>query len=374
MDMNLMHIHIRGTTYHYRRRIPLELQQYTHTLYFAKALSKNKDMAMMLARNIDSIFDELLMTKRMGKEPDIGKLGIDQEKSVSEIKSYLTVTERSDDAQKTVTMHMELLSILLPEDLSGLTQETLDKSITILKKLPKRNIQKYKRFPIKELINMDIPKKDKLAPRGVNAYLKTLKSFLNFCYKRNYIEKQFDIPLIKSEIASRAERTALNINTIIKLINGAKTSELKSAYTLLYLTGMRLSEVFKCKVSMIDGVKCFDLTDTTIKLKTKNSYRLIPVHRSITEPEDLLTNIRSLHPEYIAKQCSKTLKSGTLYSLRHSFATDLASCGVAPHLISELMGHKQETMTLSRYIKGFPIEKLKQAIDTLTIKDYDNLT
>ncbi len=365
--MNLKHIHTRGTTYHYRRRVPLELQQYTHSLYFAKALSKNKDMAMMLARNIDSTFDELLMTVRMDREPNISKLGVKQVRSVSEITSFLTVIERSDDAQKTTAMHMDLLSVLLPENVSKLTQESIDKIISIIKKLPKRNIQKYKQLLVKELIKMDIPSKDKLATRGINAYIKTLKSFLNFCYKRNYIEKQFDVALSKTKVGSREERQALKIGTIKDLIQNSKTDTLSSAYTLLYLTGMRLSEVYKCKVSVIDGIKCFDLTDTSIKLKTKSSYRLIPVHKSIIEPEKILENIRSINPDYIIKDCTRRLDTGTLYSLRHSFATHLAE-HIEPHIISELMGHKHDTMTLSRYVKGFPIEKLKSAINTLIIQ------
>ncbi len=363
--MNLKHIHIRGTTYHYRRRVPLELQQYTHTLHFAKALSKNKDMAMMLARNIDSTFDELLMTIRMGREPSISKLGIKQARSVSEIKSYLTVIERSDDAQKTIAMHMKLLSALLPKDISNLTQETIDKIISIIKNLPKRNIQKYKQIPIKELIKINIPKEDKLAARGINAYIKTLKSYLNFCYKRNHIQIQFDIPLSKNNIGSRSERKSLELFTIQKLISGAKNEALRSAYTLLYFTGMRLSEVYKCKVTMVDSIKCFDLTDTNIKLKTKSSYRIIPVHKSIENAQLLLDKIRSMQPEHISKSCKKSLKEGTLYSLRHSFATHLAANKVEPYIISELMGHKHETMTLNRYVKGLPVEILNNALNTL---------
>ncbi len=220
-------------------------------------------------------------------------------------------------------------------------------------------------MPISEVIKINVPQKDSLAPRGVNAYLKTLKSFLQFCYKRNYISIQFDIALVKSDVGSRAERTALGIDTINKLINSASTIELQSAYTLLYLTGMRVSEAYKCKITAVDGIKCFDLTDTTISLKTKSSYRMIPVHQSIEEPEKMLAHIKSLNLTFISKQCGKSLKDGTLYSLRHSFATNLASHGVEPHLISELMGHKQDTMTLSRYIKGFPVKMLKKAIDSI---------
>jgi len=339
--------------------------------YYFRTLSKDLRLAEMLAVNINAVFDELLASSSLGFKPDISKLGITSKNNeASAIETFLTAVKRSDDALKTTTMHMQILIHLLPKDISKTTANNIDNITSTLRELPKRNIQKYKLLSIKEVIKINVPTSDKLAPRGVNAYLKTLKSFLHFCYKRNYIEKQFDIVLVKSDVGSRAERTAVDINTIEELITSAKTVELQSAYRLLYLTGMRVSEAYKCKITVVDSIKCFDLRDTNVKLKTKNSYRLIPVHESISDAEVMLGHLRSLNLEYIAKQCSSTLsknvKSGTLYSLRHSFATHLASQGVEPYLISELMGHKQETMTLSRYIKGFPIAVLKRAVDTLS--------
>ncbi len=340
--------------------------------YYFKSLSRNIKLSKMLTKKINAIFDELLATLALGFEPDIVKLGINNSRNkklndVSPVKTFLTAVERSDEALKTTTMHMQVLTHVLPKDVSKSTAENIDNITSVLRGLPKRNIQKYKKLSIEEVIKINVPQKDKLAPRGINAYLKTLKSFLNFCYKRNYIEKQFDIALVKSNIDSRSERTALSIDAVKNLIASAKTVELQSAYTLLYLTGMRVSEAYKCKLTVVDGVKCFDLRDTSVKLKTKNSYRLIPVHGSISNVEMMLNHLKSLHLEYIGKQCSSSLDDGTLYSLRHSFATHLASHAVEPHFISELMGHKHETMTLSRYIKVFPVETLKNAIDTLSL-------
>ena len=360
------YITLRGNTYHYRRRVPHQLKNYIKMTYYFRTLSKDLKLAEILTSNFNAIFDELLASSLLGFKPDISKLGINtisNEASASKI--FLTTIERSEEALKTTTMHMQILIYLLPKDVSDTTANDIDNITSILRKLPKRNIQKYKQLSIKEVTKINVPHEDKLAPRGVNAYLKTLKSFLYFCYKRNYIEKQFDVALVKSDVGSRSERTALDINVVKKLIISAKTVELQSAYRLLYLTGMRVSEAYKCKITVVDDVECFDLRDTNTKLKTKNSYRLIPVHESITDAEVMLQHLRSLNLEYIGKQCSSTLDNGTLYSLRHSFATHLASQGVEPYLISELMGHKQETITLSRYVKGFPIAVLKQAVDSL---------
>lgn len=358
-----MYIHLRANTYHYRRRIPIELKQYIHASFFCKSLSKDRKTANILAKNFNSIFDELLIMVKLGLEPDIKKLKLKNQEE-SPLNMFLKVS-RSYEADKTTRMHLSVLEELLPKDISTIKQNTIDEIISMIKDLPKRNIQKYKNYTITELIRLKTPHDDKLSARGINAYLKTLKSYLSFCYKRNYIEKPFDIKMVKQTTTTRKERLALDIDTVKMLVNTAKSMELKSAYNLLFLTGMRPSEAFKCKLTMVDDVLCFDLTDPNEKLKTQNSYRLIPVHHSISQPEQLLENLQSLSTDYLGKQCSSSLKEGTLYSLRHTFATQLASKSIEPHIISELLGHKHNGMTLNRYVKGFPIQTLKEAVDTL---------
>ena len=70
----------------------------------------------------------------------------------------------------------------------------------------------------------------------------------------------------------------------------------------------------------------------------------------------------------MSKLIKRTLKdpeAKSLYSLRHSFATELIARNVQAEVASELMGHSHQTMTLSRYAKGYPVKLLKQAIDPL---------
>ena len=361
----MKHIILRGNTYHYRRRIPSSLQSYIHIKYFYKTLSADSRTAKHLGLKYDLLFEELVSMHRLGLEPSIDKLGLQTNKTeVSAYESYLS-QERSDASQKVTSMHMFILCKFLPADITTVTYSDIDKVTTSLNKLPKRNIQKYKEIPVRQFIKMKIPINDKLSVRGVNAYLKTLKSFLTFCHKRNYLNILYEVKLLKSTTNMRNERKSLSIDTVSTLINNAKTTELQLAYQLLYLTGMRLSEAYKCNITKVDGIKCFDLRDKTIQLKTQSSYRLIPVHKSIDEPEQLLQALSQIKYDYIIKQCSKDLEDGTLYSLRHSFATHLASHNVEPHIISELMGHAHKTMTLSRYVKSFPIKVLKNAVDLL---------
>ena len=113
----------------------------------------------------------------------------------------------------------------------------------------------------------------------------------------------------------------------------------------------------------MEGVQCFDLRDKTLQLKSRASHRLIPVHHSIEEPEQLLESFGSMSSQYMNRQFD--VPEGTLYSLRHSFATELAGNDTEPYIISELLGHSHQGMTLGRYVKGFPVKVLKEAVDKL---------
>ena len=70
-----------------------------------------------------------------------------------------------------------------------------------------------------------------------------------------------------------------------------------------------------------------------------------------------------MNSQYIGRQFK--VSEGTLYRLRHSFATHLAAKGIEPYIISELLGHTHKGMTMGRYVKGFPVELLSEAINKL---------
>jgi len=86
-----------------------------------------------------------------------------------------------------------------------------------------------------------------------------------------------------------------------------------------------------------------------------------------------MQRVITLHPiRYMSKLFTDTIhktlkdtKGKSLYSLRHTFATTLIAKGIQPEVVSELMGHAHSTMTMNRYVKGYPIKVLKEAIDKL---------
>jgi len=268
-----------------------------------------------------------------------------------------------------IKRHLSVLKVLLPNDLKRLNMGILDGIRSKLSKLPKMNIQKYRVKSISELLKLNIPNEDKQSSETVNGYIKLLNALLKFAYEREAVSRQFSIALVKRSCSSRDERQALNIEEVKKLMDDSGNQKLIPLYKILYYSGMRLSEVYKCKITVVDGIKCFDLTDGTIELKTKSSYRLIPVHDSLDNVELLLEQARAVRDGYATRKTSELFKTKgkTLYSLRHSFATQLASEGIETTIISELLGHSHNDMTLGRYVKGFPTKLLSEAINKLDV-------
>ena len=258
---------------------------------------------------------------------------------------------------------LSTIKVFMPS-VEGINMSKLDDIKSKLMKLPKGNIQKYKDIPKKKLVTMQFEEHEKLTPETVNDYIKALNAIIRFAYERDYIPKPYQVKKLSNTSSARDQRQELSTADVKKLINSAKTDKLRSAYMILYLSGMRPSEAYKCKVTTVDGITCFDLRDRSIELKTANSRRLIPVHPDITDPARMLEDLRSMSSQYIGRQL-QTVVDGVLYGLRHSFANGLNKAGVSMDVIAELMGHSHHGMTAGRYVKGYPADILYDAVKRL---------
>lgn len=325
----------------------------------------------MMAKKYDHLFSKALMDIRFGEEPSLVGLlphKVDKPITFKEIaEGYLLASDAPDRRKKELSKYIDILSQLITNTVN---QSVLDNVRQTIKTLPKGTIKKYRGLSISQIKKLEIPEEDYISVKTANEYIKVLNSILQYGYEREYFNKIYKLKLIVQETTARNQREALDRDTLMNLLEGARKKELRSAYTILYLTGMRLSEAYKVKLSTIDSILCFDLTDRSIPLKTQSSYRLIPVHNSIKDKVyEMLEDLRSLKPDYISKQAKLALGNKdkvSLYSLRHTFATDLIHRGALPEVVSELMGHSHNTMTMGRYSKGYNVEQLKDTIELLS--------
>jgi len=366
-----MYITTRNNTYYYRRRIPLAIVSLCDSKYIHRPLSSDRVLAKQLAVKYNNIFNMIDIGLKLGHDVSnlVAELNFKTLQKIDIYEQYMNHKDVSVKRMAKIKRHLSVLKVLLPNDLKRLNMGILDGIRSKLSKLPKMNIQKYRVKSISELLKLNIPNEDKQSSETVNGYIKLLNALLKFAYEREAVSRQFSIALVKRSCSSRDERQALNIEEVKKLMDDSGNQKLIPLYKILYYSGMRLSEVYKCKITVVDGIKCFDLTDGTIELKTKSSYRLIPVHDSLDNVELLLEQARAVRDGYATRKISELFKTKgkTLYSLRHSFATQLASEGIETTIISELLGHSHNDMTLGRYVKGFPTKLLSEAINKLDV-------
>ena len=361
----MKYLKLRGNTWYYRRKIPTVIEHLSTVRFIYRPLSTDKSLALKISERYNNIFTMINVGLKLGEDISnlVDGLKLSTSVKIDSYKLYLQSQNISEDRMQIIERQLAVSRLLLPTDLSKINIDILDVLRSKIIKLPRRTLANYRGVDVRKLTAMDIPVKDRLSPKVVNSHLKVLNSFLKYLHERDAVGKLYRVILLKSDISARDERVALNRDTVLKAIEGARTAELASSYALLYLTGFRPSEVLQCKITTVDGIKCFDLTDRSIKLKNKSSYRLVPVHHSITNPEKMLEDYKSTGIRIIARKFKES--TGTLYSLRHSFATELAAKGIEPHIISELLGHTHQGMTMSRYVKSLPVSMLREAIDTL---------
>lgn len=266
-------------------------------------------------------------------------------------------------------------------ELSKLTATVLHQVSQLIPMLPMRNIQKYRSMDSVVLVS-DVAKgqitlapDELLSTTTVNKLIKRIRALAFYGGSTGLYSISTAVATVKSNTkGQRDERDYLTQDEINTLIVKAD-DRVKVLLQVSRYSGMRLSELTKCKITTIDNIMCFDLKNINCLLKTQSSYRLIPVHSNLLPIVDeyiSIANQGSTSLRNLAKKVKKLIDyvlvdtdKKSLYSLRHSFATELIHQGVDSGVVSELLGHSHASMTLQRYAKGFSINRLREAIELL---------
>lgn len=389
--------------YRYRRRTPNELKEYISASEIIRSLGRDQAEAISKAMEINQAIDQSVLLVKMNMPSsvfypllsNVNLTGItDEQKNTKDTKSYLYASRLYLKQSNVTPMELSnrqyffqqllpsILKVLLKTDNPELSQLTYNVQLNIrdiLIKLPKKNIQRYRNIDLPTLIlgvhkgTLEIAKEDTTAIDTVNKSLKRIKSLLFFAQNSGLYSGIIPNMTIENKTQSRGQRKEFTQEELLIIEEALKDKPVYPIVNILRYTGMRTSELYKCSLSEIDGVLCFDLRSPTKALKTLSSHRIIPVHPNIKDSVQGFQELLKSYAEgYVTKAFTKTVQrhlkdteGKVLYSLRHTFATNLIAKGVQPEIVSELMGHAHNTMTLNRYVKGFPTATLKSAIDTL---------
>lgn len=402
--MKLYMTQTKFNTYQYKRRIPTKLSEYFTTNTIRVSLGAEQIEATQQAIDFNTVIDEAQQLLSLGVSKDVIKTKLSvfsptkpqQEvpKSPKEVKSkWKLVTEdyinskidsvSADEIRDRryfySTVAPSLFKHIIKDsnpDVSKITYQDLLECKNIIMKLPKRNIQKYRLMPITTIISSidTISSDDVISNKTVNKYIKWLRAIFNFSLVMGYVNVNLASSITVLKTAhTRHQREPLD-NDELSIILSTVSDDKGYLLKVLRLTGMRLSELYKCRITTVDDILCFSLLDTNIKLKTNSSYRLVPIHSSLLGNISNYNNcLKSVRSETLARNTTDIIKSNnfkdkqkkSLYSLRHSIATELIQREADSNIVSELLGHSHSSMTLSRYSKGYSAAQLKEVIELL---------
>lgn len=209
-----------------------------------------------------------------------------------------------------------------------------------------------------------------LSARTLNRKISAFKSFFKFLVRQGTLESS-PMTTILSPKTSKRLPVFLKEEEILTLLKGLQTGaedwnslNAQTILTLLYSTGMRLSELIGLKQEQIDHGRA------TLKVLGKgNKERVLPLSPLLSEvlkryeqarketfdtpTERFLVTEKGkpLYPKYVWALVNRYLGEATTldkkspHVLRHSFATHLMNQGADLNAVKELLGHSSLAAT-----------------------------
>jgi integrase len=160
----------------------------------------------------------------------------------------------------------------------------------------------------------------------------------------------------------------------------AMSERLRVLSVIALYSGLRIEEI--CQLKTVDVNEGFEIKQG----KNQNSIRVVPIHSALT---DLVNRLKATSPDgylipnltpagrsnkrshNISKQFGRYKtklgfsKEHDFHSLRRTFATALENAGVPESTISQLMGHKKQSISLYLYSGGLEFTRLQQEIERI---------
>jgi integrase len=207
---------------------------------------------------------------------------------------------------------------------------------------------------------------------------------IKFAKSNKLLSKDIELKPLAVKLIEK-ERAYVNENNFKKICNNIVNQDFKDILIVTYYTGLRLNEIINLKkvnVNLANLDKGFITLDNQEFLTKNRKTRLIPVpppamkvlvnRCNIINNNDYVftnnnkkwnnTNLRNKFVKFTKKIFDSNINY-TFHSLRHGYASMLASKNVNILVIKELLGH-QDIKTTQRYIH-IPNDLIKDSINNL---------
>lgn len=238
------------------------------------------------------------------------------------------------------------------------------------------------------------------SPKTVNKTIQFVSALFKWAVEEELID---DNPArgLSVTIKKKAshERKAYQHEDLAMLFSGLPSSDLSPEDYWLpligFFTGMRVEEICQLRIQDIthpSGIPCISVSPDAGPLKTVNAERLVPIHSELIKL-GLLNYWKSVacsnsdgarlwqnfkQDRYGKFSSAYTKRFGrfkrsagindpqlTFHSLRHTFVNDLKQQGESEHVIAQLIGHANSSITMGRYGKDYYVEVLRTAVERL---------
>ena len=303
------------------------------------------------------------------------------------------------------TLNLLIEFIGANKDITSITHTQLIEFRNLLKLIPKNRSKlvacKDKNiFELSKLKNLEL-----LSVTSVNKYLAKIISLYIYASNNGYITTNPSNNLfIAVKTKANEEREAYDIQDINRLLSSdTYTTKVKETYIskpekvfiplISLLMGMRLNEICQLYIEdiiNIDGIYCIDINEKDDKRVKYSSTRIVPIHPLLIK-NGFLEYIKSIDKrktkrvwpnlkytkekgysnsfsKYFQRVNRKDItenKKRVFHSFRHTFINNLKQNQTIPSIISDIVGHSTNSITMNRYGKDYNIPLLYEAISTI---------
>ncbi len=208
----------------------------------------------------------------------------------------------------------------------------------------------------------------------LNKDIRNLKTFINWCKKKRYINNQIELRELKEE---EKPVRSLNAAEIKKLLKATEPYPSMKIHVLLALaTGLRRGDIDSLKICDIDFEKN---SISTKSRKTKKSMASRPVSGEImTELSEYVCGVdvgqeKLFKTKFSHRKWRKICREAGLvdlkfHDLRKTFCSLLAQNGVSTAVTQRLLEHSSPNLTNKVYINVYPV--LRNAVERLSVGDW----
>ncbi len=224
------------------------------------------------------------------------------------------------------------------------------------------------------------------SPFTVNIRLRTIKTYLNWLYSEKYINNNLSlkIKLLKTPVDKVQPMANSDIKRLLDTCDFTTYTGFRDFCVIILIldTGIRVGELVQLVIDDVDIKNCFIRVRSEVS-KTVTE-RCLPIGKKTAEYlNELIKIAKSMNSEYIFQStyggqikkqnlelsfrrlADKAGVKGTLYQIRHTFATNAVKQGMSLFHLQKIMGHSV-LQTTRQYVQ-LDNDELKQAHDRFSI-------